>query len=79
MLSTLPKVTRFPFLGRVYHSQTTMKDSTFESKAYGKRVNKVIAIEGRVQFDLLQVSKTGLLHCTVITDIVRLKVSGNTL
>ena len=53
------KVTRFPFLGRVYHSQTTMKDSTFESKAYGKRVNKVIAIEGRVQFDLLQVSKTG--------------------
>ena len=48
-----------------------MKDSTFESKAYGKRVNKVIAIEGRVQFDLLQVSKTGLIHCTVITDIVK--------
>ena len=56
------KVTRFPFLGRVYHSQTTMKDSTFESKAYGKRVNKVITIEGRVQFDLLQVSKTGVLQ-----------------
>ena len=33
-----------------------MKDSTFESKAYGKRVNKVISIEGRVQFDLLPVS-----------------------
>ena len=32
-----------------------MRDSTFESKAYGKRVNKVISIEGRVQFDLLQV------------------------
>ena len=32
-----------------------MKDSTFESKAYGKRVNKIISIEGRVQFDLLQV------------------------
>ena len=46
-----------------------MKDSTFESKAYGKRVNKVIAIEGRVQFDLLQVSKIGVLHCAVITDI----------
>ena len=66
------KVTRFPFLGRVYHSQTTMKDSTFESKAYGKRVNKVIAIEGRVQFDLLQVSKVGVLHCQE-------EVSGNTL
>ena len=33
-----------------------MRDSTFESKAYGKRVNKIISIEGRVQFDLLQVS-----------------------
>ena len=32
-----------------------MRDSTFESKAYGKRVNKIITIEGRVQFDLLQV------------------------
>ena len=32
-----------------------MRDSTFESKAYGKRVNKIISIEGRVQFDLLQV------------------------
>ena len=45
----------FPFLGRVCDSLTTMKDSTFESKAYGKRVNKVISIEGRIQFDLLQV------------------------
>ena len=34
---------------------TTMRESTFESKAYGKRVNKVISIEGRIQFDLLQV------------------------
>ena len=33
-----------------------MKTSTFESKAYGKRENKVINIEGRIQFDLLQVS-----------------------
>ena len=36
-----------------------MKDSTFESKAYGKRVNKIISIEGRVQFDLLQVRRGG--------------------
>ena len=48
-------VKRFPYLGRVVDALTTMKDSTFESKAYGKRVNKLISIEGRVQFDLLQV------------------------
>ena len=36
-----------------------MKDSTFELKAYGKRVNKIISIEGRVQFDLLQVRGKG--------------------
>ena len=51
------QVAKFPFLGRIHHSVTTMKDSTFESKAYGKRVNKLISIEGRVQFDLLQVRK----------------------
>eukprot|EP00731_Ephydatia_muelleri_P005788 Em0003g36a len=45
----------FPYLGRIVGGFTTMKDSTFESKAYGKRVNKLISIEGRVQFDLLQV------------------------
>ena len=50
------RVTKFPFLGRIENELTTMKDSTFESKAYGKRVNKVISIEGRVQFDLLPVS-----------------------
>ena len=50
------KVTKFPFLGRIDKELTTMKDSTFESKVYGKRVNKVISIEGRVQFDLLPVS-----------------------
>ena len=32
-----------------------MRDSTFESRAYGKRVNKIISTEGRIQFDLLQV------------------------
>ena len=47
-----------------------MKDSTFESKAYGKRVNKVISIEGRVQFDLLQVCECvggcGKVHVNLI-------------
>ena len=55
------RVTKFPFLGRIDKELTTMKDSTFESKAYGKRVNKVISIEGRVQFDLLPVSVLYLL------------------
>ena len=55
------RVTKFPFLGRIDKELTTMKDRTFESKAYGKRVNKVISIEGRVQFDLLPVS-TYILH-----------------
>ena len=55
------RVAKFPFLGRIDKELTTMKDSTFESKAYGKRVNKVISIEGRVQFDLLPVSMLYLL------------------
>ena len=59
----LVQVTNFPFLGRIHRSITTMKDSTFESKAYGKRVNKQISIEGRVQFDLLQVSTKGVRIC----------------
>ncbi len=45
----------FPYLGRIHGSQTTIKDTTFNSKAYGKRENKEIKIEGRIQFDLLQV------------------------
>ena len=49
------QVRNFPYLGRIHNSVTTMRDSTFESKAYGKRVNKLISIQGRVQFDLFQV------------------------
>ena len=55
------QVDSFPYLGRVLDGKTSMRDSTFESKAYGKRVNKIISIEGRVQFDLLQVSLGQLL------------------
>lgn len=49
-----------------------MKTSTFESKAYGKRENKVINIEGRIQFDLLQVSILYLLFITfvVVVDFI---------
>ena len=49
------RVNHFPYLGRINNAVTTIKTSTFESKAYGKRENKVMNIEGRIQFDLLQV------------------------
>jgi DNA polymerase delta subunit 1 len=53
--ATALKIKGFPFLGRVKGDQTTMRDSTFQSRAYGKRENKVITMAGRVQFDLYQV------------------------
>jgi DNA polymerase delta subunit 1 len=39
--------------GRVRGSRLRMRDSTFSSKAYGTHEFKDIAIEGRVQFDLM--------------------------
>eukprot|EP00658_Telonema_sp_P-2_P059811 TRINITY_DN48917_c0_g1_i1.p1 TRINITY_DN48917_c0_g1~~TRINITY_DN48917_c0_g1_i1.p1 ORF type:complete len:808 (-),score=162.02 TRINITY_DN48917_c0_g1_i1:121-2544(-) len=48
------KVNGFPYLGRLKGVRTTMKSSTFQSKAYGKKENKEINIDGRVQFDVLQ-------------------------
>jgi DNA polymerase delta subunit 1 len=49
------KVDTFPYLGRIKNSACKQKNKTFESKAYGKRENKEMNIEGRVQFDLLPV------------------------
>eukprot|EP00743_Colponemidia_sp_Colp-15_P006103 GILK01006561.1.p1 GENE.GILK01006561.1~~GILK01006561.1.p1 ORF type:complete len:1058 (-),score=188.44 GILK01006561.1:44-3172(-) len=46
---------QFAYLGRITQSITRMKDTTFSSKAYGTRENKEITIDGRVQFDMLQV------------------------
>jgi len=48
------KVNGFPFLGRLRNMRTTMKTSTFQSKAFGKSESKDIAIDGRVQFDVLK-------------------------
>jgi len=48
------KVSAFPFLGRLRNMRTTMKASTFQSKAFGKSESKDITIEGRVQFDVLK-------------------------
>ena len=50
------KVSTFPFLGRVNVSRTVVKDSVLQSKQMGRRENKSINMEGRVQFDLLLVS-----------------------
>ena len=49
------RVPTFPYLGRIVKEKTVIKERVFESKAYGKRVNKVMNIEGRVQFDLLPI------------------------
>ncbi|XP_022785647.1 DNA polymerase delta catalytic subunit-like [Stylophora pistillata] len=47
------KVQPFSFLGRVRDEKSTISNTVFQSRAYGKRENKVINIAGRVQFDLL--------------------------
>jgi len=43
----------FPYLGRLKTQRSTMKDTTFSSKAFGKRDSKEIRIGGRVQLDVL--------------------------
>ncbi|KAK9459194.1 DNA polymerase family B-domain-containing protein [Lipomyces oligophaga] len=48
------KVSDFPYFSRLPQVRQDMKDSTFSSKAYGTRESKVINIEGRLQFDMLQ-------------------------
>ena len=52
--STL-KVFPFSLLGRIKDERSVVSSTTFQSRAYGKRENKVINISGRVQFDLLHV------------------------
>ncbi|XP_056144601.1 DNA polymerase delta catalytic subunit [Lampris incognitus] len=49
------KVNLFPYLGRVRGIKSVLRDSSFQSKQMGRRENKTINMEGRVQFDLLQV------------------------
>ncbi|KAL5007030.1 hypothetical protein ScPMuIL_015836 [Solemya velum] len=49
------KVNNFAFLGRIRDKISVIKDSVFQSKQMGKRENKVINMEGRVQLDLLQI------------------------
>lgn len=49
------KVNYFPYLGRVRNTKSVLRDLNFQSKQMGRRENKTINMEGRVQFDLLQV------------------------
>jgi hypothetical protein len=51
--------------------QSKVKEAMFQSRQMGKRENKVINIEGRVQFDLLQVS-TATFIVTCFADTVNL-------
>lgn len=48
------KVERGQVLGRVHGKQATMRDTTFQSSAYGKHENVETVIDGRVVFDMLQ-------------------------
>lgn len=52
--ATALKLRKFSLLGRVIGSHTTMKKTTFQSSAYGKRENIDTNIHGRVIFDMLQ-------------------------
>uniref|UniRef100_A0A3B3XNA2 DNA polymerase n=1 Tax=Poecilia mexicana TaxID=48701 RepID=A0A3B3XNA2_9TELE len=49
------KVNYFPYLGRMRGIKSVLRESSFQSKQMGRRENKTINMEGRVQFDLLQV------------------------
>ncbi|XP_066276800.1 DNA polymerase delta catalytic subunit-like [Branchiostoma lanceolatum] len=49
------KVQKFPFLGRMKGVRSVIKDQNIQSKQMGKRENKIVNMEGRVTFDLLQV------------------------
>ena len=49
------RIAEFPILGRIRNSRVRVKDTTFSSRQYGTRESKEVTVEGRVQFDLLQV------------------------
>lgn len=49
------KSSAFPYLGRIRNQRTEIKETTFSSKAYGTRESKTANMDGRIQFDMLQV------------------------
>ncbi|KAG9047307.1 DNA-directed DNA polymerase delta [Tulasnella sp. UAMH 9824] len=46
---------RFPLLGRLKNVRAKVKDTHFNSKAYGQRNSKETVLDGRLQLDMLQV------------------------
>ncbi|KAB1210534.1 DNA polymerase delta catalytic subunit [Morella rubra] len=48
-------IAEFPLLGRIRNSRVRVRDTTFSSRQMGTRESKEVTVEGRVQFDLLQV------------------------
>ena len=48
------KLKKFNFLGRIPESYTSIKDTTFQSKAQGLRETKEISMDGRIQLDMFQ-------------------------
>ncbi|CAL5321177.1 unnamed protein product [Camellia sinensis] len=48
-------IPEFPMLGHIRNSRVRVKETTFSSRQYGTRESKEVTVEGRVQFDLLQV------------------------
>lgn len=46
-------MSRFAYWGRICNSKARMKDTMFQSAAYGKRQNVETTIDGRVIFDML--------------------------
>ena len=53
MEKQFPKLKRFPDLGRLRGVKAVMRETTFQSSAYGKRENVETTICGRVIFDIL--------------------------
>ncbi|XP_022652508.1 DNA polymerase delta catalytic subunit-like [Varroa destructor] len=47
------KVKTFAYLGRIRGSESVIRESTLQSKQMGRRENRNITMEGRVNFDLL--------------------------
>ena len=48
-----PNLKIFPDFGRIRGIKSVMRDTTFQSSAYGKRENIETTINGRVVFDVL--------------------------
>jgi len=62
----------FCYLGRVKNIQSIVRNQTLQSKQLGKRENKSINIDGRVQFDLLLVSncRTAIQQLCMVCGVV---------